>query len=75
MLFRSPNTIIGDAENFAQRLRLEVSDHIFDTIGSNITVSMGLVELLQDENINQIFKRVDKLLYKSKDDGRNRVSF
>jgi len=70
-----PYTKIKDAEIFAQRLRIAVSTHIFDTVNDNITVSMGLVELLHNENINQIFKRVDKLLYRSKEDGRNRVSF
>ena len=69
-----PNTLLKDASIYAQRLRQIVEDYHFEEIG-NITISIGIVELQNDENIDLIFKRVDDLLYLSKKNGRNRVSF
>lgn len=69
-----PNTKLNDAKVFANRLREEVEAHLFDSVG-NITISLGLVELQTNETIDELFKRVDKLLYKSKNNGRNLVSF
>jgi len=68
-----PSTALNSARIFAQRLRKEVQDHSFEIV-NHITVSIGLVELLEDETIDEVFKRADALLYKSKGDGRNRVS-
>lgn len=69
-----PSTNLKDASFFANRLRQEVESHIFDTVGQ-ITISLGLVELKEDESIDKLFKRADDLLYKSKNNGRNQVSF
>lgn len=69
-----PNTILDHAKNHAQRLRSLVEKHSFETIG-HITISMGILEIKPAENIHEIFKRVDDLLYDSKNSGRNRVSF
>ncbi|MEA2111674.1 MAG: cache domain-containing protein [Campylobacterota bacterium] len=68
-----PGTDLEDAKQFAHRLREDVQEHSFDTI-KQITISLGLVELRREESIDDVFKRVDDLLYKSKTDGRNRVS-
>lgn len=69
-----PNTLLNDSKNFADRLRREVDEFSFDTVG-NITISIGLVELAENENFDELFTRVDNLLYKSKNNGRNRVSY
>lgn len=69
-----PNTELMDANIYAERFRELVENHIFNTVG-NITISMGLVQLENDENIDELFKRLDNLLYESKHNGRNRVSF
>ncbi len=58
---------------FAQRLKNEVENYLFETV-KQITISIGLAQLRQEENKDEIFKRTDSLLYKSKHDGRNRVS-
>lgn len=69
-----PNTSLEEAKPFVDRIRKKVQEHHFEGAGS-VTVSLGLAELLPDENISELFKRVDDLLYKSKNGGRNRVSF
>jgi diguanylate cyclase (GGDEF)-like protein len=69
-----PNTNINDAKVLANRIREEVEKYSFKTVGT-VTISLGLVELQEKEKIDELFKRVDKLLYKSKNNGRNQVSF
>jgi two-component system, sensor histidine kinase LadS len=40
-----------------------------------ITISIGLTEVADDDTEDSIYRRVDKLLYKSKENGKNQVSF
>lgn len=69
-----PSTILSDAIDVAQRVCETVSNHKFSQI-KQLTISIGLVELGKDESMDMFFTRADKLLYKSKESGRNRVSF
>jgi diguanylate cyclase (GGDEF)-like protein len=69
-----PNTNINDAKVLANRIREEVEKYSFKIVGT-VTISLGLVEYQEKEKIDELFKRVDKLLYKSKNNGRNQVSF
>ena len=69
-----PNTSLDDAKFLAQRFRKIVSEYAFETVG-HITVSIGLVEKHENEFIDALFKRVDKQLYISKNNGRNKVSY
>jgi diguanylate cyclase (GGDEF)-like protein len=69
-----PDTDLNAAVLIAQRLREQISKLEFLEVG-HVTVSMGVVTTKIDEPIEDISKRVDELLYKSKADGRNRVSF
>ena len=69
-----PSTLLKDAKLYAERLRQTVEDYYFEDI-EKITISIGVVELQDNEHIDSIFKRVDNLLYLSKNSGRNRVSF
>jgi len=69
-----PSTILSDAIKVTQRICETVSNHKFSQI-EQLTISIGLVELGKEESMDMLFTRADKLLYKSKDSGRNRVSF
>jgi diguanylate cyclase (GGDEF)-like protein len=69
-----PNTMLANAKEYAERLRTLVEEYTFETVGK-ITISLGIVEIKPAENLNEIFKRVDSLLYVSKNSGRNKVSF
>lgn len=69
-----PSTLLSDAIDVTQRVCETVSNHKFNQI-AQLTISIGLVELRRDETMDMLFTRADRLLYKSKDSGRNRVSF
>ena len=57
----------------AERIRRAVETHIFDTVGT-VTISLGVAEWEQGERYDALFKRLDLLLYRTKNSGRNRVS-
>ncbi len=54
--------MLGNAKEYAQRLKKKGEEYSFETVGK-VTISMGIVEIEPVENINEIFKRVDDLLY------------
>lgn len=39
----------------------------------SITISIGLTEVNRNEKFEDVYKRVDKLLYTAKQNGRNRI--
>jgi PleD family two-component response regulator len=40
----------------------------------NVTISLGATIYIEGEDKESMFKRVDNLMYKSKSNGRNRVT-
>jgi diguanylate cyclase (GGDEF)-like protein len=65
------------AVEVADRIRMLVEKHEFVFEGTElpVTISMGVAEITDEiENWEQLFELSDKALYKSKEDGRNRVS-
>lgn len=69
-----PSTSLPHAIEVGNRVCQEVANHRFQNIGQ-LTISIGLVELNSSETMDMLFSRADTLLYKSKNNGRNRVSF
>ena len=69
-----PNTTLGVACDIANRLKEIVDKHDFDVI-KHLTISIGVVEAKKKESDHEVLKRVDTLLYTSKNNGRNRVSY
>jgi len=68
-----PNTKLDDAEKIATKLLKKVEEHKFEPV-DKITISIGLAEKKGNESWDDLFIRADELLYKSKTEGRNRVS-
>jgi diguanylate cyclase (GGDEF)-like protein len=67
-------TKLEDAYRISQKLRLLIaSSEIIK--GRKITISMGISEFGKYDDIDTIYKRVDKLLYQAKNSGKNRISF
>ena len=64
---------IDAATEFAERLRKQISEHNFETVGS-ITVSIGVTDHLCIDTPATLMRRADRALYKSKENGRNRVT-
>lgn len=72
-----PRTPIETAYDIAERIRKKIMNSpisIDDGSTINITVSLGVAEMHEEENINSIIKNADTALYQSKQNGRNRVS-
>jgi diguanylate cyclase (GGDEF)-like protein len=67
-----PNTGIESATHTAERLRKEIESLSFDEF--NITISLGVTSLKDDDNIDKIYERADVALFESKDGGRNKTS-
>ncbi len=76
-LILTPATTLEDATTAAEIFRQQVEKHPFDVLGQhvNITITCGVVELLPTKQIENVLKLADRLLYKGKDNGRNRVEF
>ncbi len=69
------NTDLENGKSVANNL-LKLIENDLNTIeNKTITVSMGLSEVNKDDTEDSIYKRVDRLLYKSKENGKNRVTY
>lgn len=71
------NTTIDQAEKLADRIRIAFSEEAFHFSPGgklNCTISLGVGQLKAGESNDELYDRVDKALYKSKFEGRNRVS-
>jgi diguanylate cyclase (GGDEF)-like protein len=70
----------GEAENAmtcAERLRVIFKSSRFDEVAPDlvVTASFGVATSCPDDKIEDMVKRCDMALYRSKSDGRDRVSF
>jgi len=65
-----PHTKKSDAQLIAQKIRKRIELHkkILP-----ITMSLGVVQYSGEENVDEIYVRVDNALYEAKETGRNRV--
>jgi len=55
-----------------QRMRQRIASEDFDQVDYTVTISGGLCRW-NGESVKELIKRVDKLLYKAKENGRNRI--
>lgn len=67
-----PNTSLEETARIAENLRLIIANESFETVGT-ITCSFGAAVLEQNESPDELLKRLDELLYKAKESGRNQV--
>lgn len=71
-----PETVLKDAEAIAYRLNKLFANAEFSDLaeGIHLTASFGVTEYSQeDERLDMVINRADRLLYKAKKEGRNRV--
>ena len=67
------NIGLKDSKKVAEKIRLKAENA--DIFAENITLSLGVVEYTGNENAEEILNRVDIMLYKSKETGRNKISY
>lgn len=67
-----PETPKNEAIKLAEKLREHIQKHDFGKIGQ-LTCSFGVTTLKEGDNSETVILRVDKKLYKAKQNGRNRV--
>lgn len=60
------------ARQAAERWRVRVENHRFAGVGT-VTVSLGVAELREKEDVERFFLRVDAAMYLAKKNGRNRT--
>jgi diguanylate cyclase (GGDEF)-like protein len=68
----SKETNIAGAYAMAEKIRKVVQGHTFAS-DLHVTISMGISEYKDNENIDELVKRADDALYRAKENGRNRV--
>lgn len=77
-----PFTTINEAEMVAERLRKTIENKIIDISKINIegdvktitvTLSLGVYEMKENDNDEDLLRKADKALYKAKNTGRNKV--
>ncbi|MBN2824592.1 MAG: GGDEF domain-containing protein, partial [Campylobacterales bacterium] len=66
-------TTLNEGKTVAEKIRKEVSK-LQMIEGESVTISIGLTEVKKDDSDDNIYRRVDALLYYSKLNGKNRVS-
>lgn len=68
--------ISNEEENYfalAEKIRIVVENYNFSNVG-RLTISCGVTKLLPNDTKDSLLIRADKLLYKSKNEGRNKTS-
>lgn len=68
-----PCTSLLDATAAAEIIRAVIEGIDHNYVGK-VTASFGVAEYFKDEYVGSWFKRVDQALYRSKEEGRNRVT-
>lgn len=67
-----PETNVAKTFKIAEKLRKEIESYDFPYVG-NITASFGVTQFIAGDNETTFINRADEALYRSKQNGRNRV--
>ena len=69
-----PFTSKDIAKKVAENLRALIEEHNFSyNMNRKITISIGVTEFSKSKSVEDTLLLVDNLLYKAKENGRNRV--
>ncbi len=66
------NKALTEAVDTAERIRSAVAKASMPN-GKKITCSIGVTEVKENDRYEDVFERMDKVLYEAKSDGRNNV--
>ncbi|MCT8985802.1 GGDEF domain-containing protein [Shewanella phaeophyticola] len=70
-----PQTSAEQANIIAEKIRSSVEQHTVNFLSQqiNVTISIGISQLSEDQSIDELINTADKCLYQAKTLGRNRV--
>jgi len=68
-----PETNLENANIVMQRIKSVIESHTFSGVPWTVTASGGFTELSDTDSPDTLLQRSDELLYKAKQDGRNRI--
>ena len=66
--------MLSEAVALAKKLKTTIENHNFGKI-KKLTCSFGVIDFRENDSAETLMNRVDKKLYKAKQNGRNRVEF
>jgi two-component system cell cycle response regulator len=69
-----PESNLAEACSIGERLRNEIDNLYFSKDKIKLTVSIGIVELRNEDSF-ELIKKADSLLYKAKNNGKNRTEY
>jgi diguanylate cyclase (GGDEF)-like protein len=69
-----PESSLADACSIGESLRNEIENLYFSKDKIKLTISLGIVEL-RNEGSFELIKKADSLLYKAKNNGKNRIEY
>ncbi|MFO7814456.1 MAG: diguanylate cyclase [Halanaerobiales bacterium] len=70
-----PETDLQEAKHIAARIKKSVKTMEFKGLDSIVTISIGIAEVREDDDLESFLKRADDSLYQAKDNGRNRIEW
>jgi len=68
-------TDLKSAKIVSENIRKKIEKELISMDNNVVTVSMGLTEVLENDNEDSLFCRADTLLYDAKKEGKNKVSY
>ena len=68
-----PETSLEEALKTAEKLRLAIEQLASDVLPMQLTISFGVAQMTRWDSEKTLLKRVDNVLYRAKEMGRNRV--
>ncbi len=69
-----PGVTLAEATATAERLRESLSTYSDPSLPSGVTVSIGLTEANESDDLDRLLQRADSAMYDAKDQGRDRVA-
>jgi diguanylate cyclase (GGDEF)-like protein len=70
-----PNHCVAEAESVAERIRMSIEAIVIPNIEAGVTASLGVATLPGvATNLDELFQQADDAMYRSKQNGRNRVT-
>lgn len=70
-----PNTVLHDAIDVANKIKNVVEHELTVIPNQRITISIGVSQVKEEDAEDTLYRRVDGLLYQSKQNGKNKITF